>query len=64
MPLKTKLKQVPTKPGMYRFKDKKDTILYIGKLKNQRNRVRSYFPKTKHQLATLRLSKQKTTFVL
>ena len=55
---------LPTNLGVYRFKDKKDTILYIGKLRNQRNRVRSYFPKTKHQLATLRLSKQKTTFVL
>ena len=55
---------LPTNLGVYRFKDKKDTILYIGKLKNMRNRVRSYFPKTKHQLATLRLSEQKTTFVL
>lgn len=51
MSLKSKLKQVPTKPGVYRFKDEKDTILYIGKAKNLRNRVRSYFQKSKHQLA-------------
>ena len=55
---------LPTNLGVYRFKDRKDTILFIGKLNNLRNRVRSYFPKTKHQLATLRLTKQKTTFVL
>ena len=51
MSLKSKLKQVPTKPGVYRFKDEKDTILYIGKAKNLRNRVRSYFQNSKHQLA-------------
>ncbi|MBT3217126.1 MAG: excinuclease ABC subunit C [Candidatus Marinimicrobia bacterium] len=51
MSLKSKLKQIPTKPGVYRFKDGKGTILYIGKAKNLRNRVRSYFQKSKHQLA-------------
>jgi excinuclease ABC subunit C len=51
MSVESKLKQVPAKPGVYRFKDEKDTILYIGKAKNLRNRVRSYFQKSKHQLA-------------
>ncbi|NLL80168.1 MAG: excinuclease ABC subunit C, partial [Clostridiales bacterium] len=37
------LKKLPTKPGVYIMRDKKDTILYVGKAINLRNRVRSYF---------------------
>ncbi len=37
------LKSVPTKPGVYLHKDENDVIIYIGKAKNLRNRVRSYF---------------------
>lgn len=37
------LKNAPKSPGVYLFKDKKDVILYIGKAKVLRNRVRSYF---------------------
>ena len=40
---------IPSKPGVYFFKDKKGTILYIGKAKNLKNRVRSYFQKNKYQ---------------
>ena len=39
-------KNIPTGPGVYFFKDKKDTILYIGKAKNLRKRVSSYFTKS------------------
>lgn len=49
MPLKDKLKLVPTKPGVYLFHNDKDEIIYIGKAKNLRNRVRSYFQKNKYQ---------------
>jgi excinuclease ABC subunit C len=42
------LKQVPNKPGVYQFKDDQDTIIYIGKAKNLRNRVRSYFQNNKY----------------
>ncbi|MFQ5706020.1 MAG: excinuclease ABC subunit UvrC [bacterium] len=38
-----KLKSVPRKPGCYLFKDRKGKIIYIGKAKVLRNRVRSYF---------------------
>jgi excinuclease ABC subunit C len=44
-----KLKNIPTKPGVYQFKNKNGDIIYIGKAKNLRNRVRSYFQKNKYQ---------------
>ena len=47
--LKSKLKNVPIKPGVYEFKNKEGEIIYIGKAKNLRNRVRSYFQKNKYQ---------------
>ena len=47
--LKEKLKQIPTGPGVYQFYNKDEKIIYIGKAKNLRNRVRSYFQKSKHQ---------------
>ena len=37
------LKKLPTKPGVYIMHDEQDTILYVGKAVNLRNRVRSYF---------------------
>ena len=44
-----KIKQVPTKSGVYFFKDNSGDIIYIGKAKHLRNRVRSYFQKSKYQ---------------
>ena len=43
------LKSLPALPGVYQFKNKEDKIIYIGKAKNLRNRVRSYFQNKKHQ---------------
>ncbi|MGF1571758.1 MAG: excinuclease ABC subunit UvrC [Sumerlaeia bacterium] len=37
------LSNLPTKPGVYLMKDAKETIIYIGKAKSLRSRVRSYF---------------------
>lgn len=37
------LKKLPARPGVYIMHDKNDTILYVGKAINLRNRVRSYF---------------------
>src|ERR1700679_1744639 len=34
---------LPPQPGVYLFKDKKGTVVYVGKAKSLRSRVRSYF---------------------
>ncbi len=47
MDIKEKLTHVPDKPGCYLFKDKNGKILYIGKAGVLRNRVRSYFQKSR-----------------
>lgn len=41
--LQTKLRHLPVQPGVYLFKDEQGEILYIGKAKSLRARVRSYF---------------------
>lgn len=38
-----KMDHLPASPGVYMFKDTRDSLLYIGKAKRLRNRVRSYF---------------------
>ena len=48
-PLQSKIKNIPTESGVYQFKNKDGEIIYIGKAKNLRNRVRSYFQKNKYQ---------------
>src|SRR3989338_7361217 len=41
-----KLKELPTRPGVYIFKDAKGLFLYVGKAINLKNRVRSYFARS------------------
>ena len=41
--LKKKLAGIPRRPGVYQHKDAEGNVLYVGKAKNLRNRVRSYF---------------------
>src|SRR5947199_41720 len=43
MTLDDKLKEIPRSPGVYLHKSAEGKIIYIGKAKNLRNRVRSYF---------------------
>jgi excinuclease ABC subunit C len=45
--LDEKLDNLPASPGVYQFKDKEGTILYVGKAKILRNRVRQYFHKSR-----------------
>jgi excinuclease ABC subunit C len=45
--IETKLANLPAKPGVYLFKNKDDKVLYVGKAKILRNRVRSYFQKSR-----------------
>ena len=43
MKLENKLKNLPTSPGVYLMKDAKHKVIYAGKAKNLKNRVRNYF---------------------
>jgi excinuclease ABC subunit C len=46
--LEARLKEIPTSPGVYFMRDRNDNILYIGKSKKLRSRVRSYFRDSNH----------------
>src|SRR5260370_16938764 len=43
MELREIVAQLPGLPGVYLYKDKHDVVIYVGKAKNLRARVRSYF---------------------
>lgn len=47
-------KTLPIEPGVYQFFDKEDTVIYIGKAKNLKRRVASYFTKV-HENAKTRV---------
>jgi excinuclease ABC subunit C len=47
MPIDEKLKNLPSRPGVYLFKNKDGKVLYVGKAIILRNRVRSYFQKSR-----------------
>ena len=56
--MKDRLKNVPLQPGVYLYKDKEGRVIYVGKAKALRNRMRSYFqspdglhPKVKAMMA-------------
>jgi len=52
--LKLKLSVLPTEPGCYLMKDRHGIVIYVGKAKNLRNRVKSYFSGA-HDEKTMRL---------
>ncbi len=43
MPANFRPEQIPNEPGVYRFFDVKDQVLYVGKAKNLKNRLTTYF---------------------
>jgi excinuclease ABC subunit C len=43
--LEVQIKSLPNSPGVYQYFDKEDKILYVGKAKNLKKRVASYFNK-------------------
>jgi len=75
--LEAQIQGLPSSPGVYLMKDKEGTVLYVGKAKNLRNRVRTYFGKAGdtryslrflrpkvHQLETLLTDTEKEALVL
>lgn len=44
--LEVKIQNLPQLPGVYQFKDAAGKVIYVGKAKNLRNRVKSYFVKS------------------
>lgn len=59
--MKERLGKVPQKPGVYLFKDERGQVIYVGKAKALRNRLRSYFqspsqllPKVRAMMAKVR----------
>ncbi len=60
-----KLKNLPTSPGVYMFKNARGKIIYIGKAKILRNRVRTYFQSSgSHDAKTARMVAQVRDFEL
>ncbi len=55
--LKDKLNDVPTKPGSYQMLDQNGNIIYVGKAKSLRNRLRSYFTGS-HDYKTTKMVRQ------
>ena len=47
--LKPLIQSAPKKPGVYQYFDAEGTVIYVGKAKNLKNRVNSYFNKDKHE---------------
>lgn len=54
-PIKSIINTIPKKPGVYHFYDENDNIIYIGKAKDLKRRVSSYFSKNHTRLKTKKL---------
>lgn len=59
--IQNKLALLPDQPGCYLMKDRQGTIIYVGKAKILKNRVRSYFSGT-HDSKTQRLVQEIVDF--
>lgn len=56
--LKDKIRAVPQSPGIYQYFDKNGKIIYVGKAKNLKKRVASYFTKSQDSAKTMILVKR------
>ena len=57
MTLKKKLESLPSNPGCYLYKDNVGEIIYVGKAKNLKNRVKSYFTGSHNKKTQILVSK-------
>lgn len=63
MDLKEKIKKLPSSPGVYLMKDSLNSVIYVGKSKNLKSRVASYFQNSKsHTPKILKLVKNLRDF--
>ena len=51
--IKEELKKLPDKPGVYLMKDNHEEIIYVGKARVLKNRVRQYFQSGKNKSAKI-----------
>ena len=57
-PLELQIQTLPENPGVYQYYDKDEKILYVGKAKNLKKRVQSYFTKNHDNYKTAVLVKK------
>jgi len=62
--LESKLKNLPSNPGVYQFKNEKGKVIYVGKAKNLKNRIRNYFHEQYTDAKTAALASKITDFEL
>lgn len=63
MNLKEKIKKLPSSPGVYLMKDSLNSVIYVGKSKKLKNRVKSYFQNSKsHSSKIVKLVKNLKDF--
>jgi excinuclease ABC subunit C len=60
--LELQIKTLPNEPGVYQYFDKEDVIIYVGKAKNLKKRVASYFNKN-HENGKTRVLVKKIVFI-
>ncbi len=60
--IEIQLKTLPNQPGVYQYYDKEDTLIYVGKAKNLKKRVSSYFTKN-HEYGKTRVLVKKIALI-
>lgn len=61
--LKEKVDHLPLQPGVYQFMDERNSVIYVGKAKRLRNRVRSYFQESRPKFGKIEVMVRKITDV-